>query len=415
MTSDQYDPADEHGDYGTEMEVEEAPTPRRAASAEFVVDSSVGSQAAIRAALDPAHQSLTDALRLSYRVLQVVMIVLVVLFAFSGMKTVNEGETGVMLRWGKIVDKTGDPALAPGIHFSVLPYPAGEFVLFKDRDRTASTGDTFWPGVRPGLSLDDMINQSTTNTMIRPGRDGLVLTRDGDIAHVKAIADFEIERIEDFIGTINEADPDRNAARIVELALRRSTIHAVARMGLGELVDGGDGAVPLAELLKEDTQRFLDAIDSGIAVGDVVTEQSAALSIVRAEKEVRSAMEEATGTVQATLSNRENILIETAGAEWREALRYIDAYERAGDLGDEEAAAIAHAAAREYFRSDKVQGEIHRTVTKAKAYRDIIDSTLGNEVTVFGRVAARLPQEPGCDGRGSLARGILQCAGQGRR
>ena len=51
--------------------------PRRAASARFVVESEVGSAAALREAMDPANQSLADALHLSFRVLQVVIVVLV--------------------------------------------------------------------------------------------------------------------------------------------------------------------------------------------------------------------------------------------------------------------------------------------------------------------------------------------------
>src|SRR5215470_16874631 len=85
---------------------EEAPiavdddAPRRAASARFIVDGQVGTDAAMRDAMDPANQSLADALRLSFRVLQIVMLVLVVLFLASGFRTVKEGQSGVATVWG---------------------------------------------------------------------------------------------------------------------------------------------------------------------------------------------------------------------------------------------------------------------------------------------------------------------------
>src|SRR5262249_54239227 len=69
--------------------------PRRAASAQFIVDAEVGAEAAMREAMDPANQSLADALRLSFRVLQGVMVVLVILFVFSGVQTVEQGQSGV--------------------------------------------------------------------------------------------------------------------------------------------------------------------------------------------------------------------------------------------------------------------------------------------------------------------------------
>src|SRR5436190_5760703 len=69
------------------MEVEDSDAPRRAASARLIVDSQVGSEAALREAMDPANQSLAEALRLSFKVLQVVILVLVALFLVSSCKT----------------------------------------------------------------------------------------------------------------------------------------------------------------------------------------------------------------------------------------------------------------------------------------------------------------------------------------
>jgi hypothetical protein len=59
---------DATGEQGVPIEQEPMPveTPRRAASAEFEVQAEVGSQAALREAMDPANQSLTEALRLSF-------------------------------------------------------------------------------------------------------------------------------------------------------------------------------------------------------------------------------------------------------------------------------------------------------------------------------------------------------------
>ncbi|MFM7260582.1 MAG: hypothetical protein ACKO3W_08260, partial [bacterium] len=66
--------------------------PRRAASARFEVGAR--EDGGLRDALDPATQSLGEALRLSYRILQVGILALVVLFLFSGFQSVKEGDTG---------------------------------------------------------------------------------------------------------------------------------------------------------------------------------------------------------------------------------------------------------------------------------------------------------------------------------
>ena len=73
------------------LEVEE---PRRLASARFVVEEVDSKAAHLRAAMDPANQSLGEALRLSYRVLQIAIVALVVTFLFSGFQSVRDGATG---------------------------------------------------------------------------------------------------------------------------------------------------------------------------------------------------------------------------------------------------------------------------------------------------------------------------------
>ena len=72
------------GDVPIEGEPQGVEPPRRTASAQFAVEAEVGSQAALREAMDPANQSLADALRLSFQVLQGVIVVLIALFMLGG-------------------------------------------------------------------------------------------------------------------------------------------------------------------------------------------------------------------------------------------------------------------------------------------------------------------------------------------
>ena len=71
--------------------------PRRAASAQLVVEAEVGADAELREAMDPANQSLADALRLSYRVLQFVILALLALFLVSGFQRVDESQSANQL------------------------------------------------------------------------------------------------------------------------------------------------------------------------------------------------------------------------------------------------------------------------------------------------------------------------------
>ena len=67
-----------------------------------------------RPGLDAAHQSLADALRVSFWVLKLAMLLLVVVYLFSGVFNVREQEIAVCLRFGRIVGSPGQQVLEPG-------------------------------------------------------------------------------------------------------------------------------------------------------------------------------------------------------------------------------------------------------------------------------------------------------------
>jgi membrane protease subunit HflK len=92
--------------------------------------------------LDAAGKSLADALRISFGILKVIMIVLVIAFLASGFKTVGSDEKALVLRFGKI--RGGDkPVLGPGPHW-VFPYPIDELVRIPAEKSINLPVNTFW-------------------------------------------------------------------------------------------------------------------------------------------------------------------------------------------------------------------------------------------------------------------------------
>ncbi len=94
---------------------------------------------------DAAERSLSEALRMSFIVLKVIMIVLVIAFLASGFKTVGPGENALVLRFGAIRTSgpENSPVLLPGAHW-VFPYPIDEMVKFPVGQPTSLAIDTFW-------------------------------------------------------------------------------------------------------------------------------------------------------------------------------------------------------------------------------------------------------------------------------
>src|SRR5512140_1479223 len=90
-------------------------------------------------ALDPANQSLADALRKSFGVLKLLMFVLLILYFLSGLFSVSPSEVGVRTRCGRIVGETDTSGargaiLGPGWHWS-WPYPIERWTTVSTSER----------------------------------------------------------------------------------------------------------------------------------------------------------------------------------------------------------------------------------------------------------------------------------------
>ncbi|HMN97657.1 MAG TPA: SPFH domain-containing protein [Phycisphaerales bacterium] len=373
------------GGYAIEGEEAEPAAPRRAASAQLVVDRSPAAEATLRDAMDPANQSLAEALRLSYRVLQVVILALVVLFLLSGFQSVQEGFTGVRTLFGRIVGAPGTQQLSPGI-IPFWPYPAGEIVTIPAR-RSVDVERAFWPMLRrTQTTIDQAVAEASESEALSPGGDGSILTAEGDIAHLRIAADFVIDDVADFLRQIEPAQADR----VVQRLLQRAAIHTAAGMSTQEFVDSREGPT-LA--IRETAQESLVQIGSGLSLVDVrVPFRSLPLIVRREVPQVQSAREEARARIEEAIQRRDELLTGIAGGQYELLERLIGEYEQAlsgGDGGrDGEAAKESLAALVAALDSPATSGEVARIIGRARAYQSQIDATIGND---FRRFESLLP------------------------
>ena len=154
---------------------EQGPQPEsrtRDASARLDVEGGVGDIAELREAMDPANRSLGEALRLRFRLLQTAIVVLFVLFIFSGFKTVEINQSGVATVWGRMIDSSG---LEPGLQMN-WPPPVGEFVLFKAEGRIVDDGNAFTTRGLGVAGREMEVSQSRATARLKPERDGSFIT-----------------------------------------------------------------------------------------------------------------------------------------------------------------------------------------------------------------------------------------------
>ena len=355
---------------------------RRDKSAEFDVTDGAGAEAEMRRAMDPANQSLADALRLSYRILQLVIIGLAVVFVFSGFQTVPENSTGVRTLFGAIEGDGSSAQLEPGLQ-PFWPYPVGEIVTVPLK-RNVRVDKAFWPRLASDqITIEQATDAADVNTPIRPGADGSLMLRNGDLAHARIEAEYEIDDPVSFLDRFNAEQADV----VVRLSLERAAVQVAASSTLEDFLEERDQNTNDIEKV---AQSMLDEVDSGIRlVGVSLLDRLAPLAVGKAVQGVQQSRERAKTALELAKSDAANLKTQAVGSTaFPELLALINNYELELSRGDEAAADTALEKINARFEADDIGGDAAELISQARTYRSTIESTLGNDAR---RLAGLVP------------------------
>ncbi|MHC4158999.1 MAG: protease modulator HflK, partial [Planctomycetota bacterium] len=126
--------------------------------------------------LDFAGKSLSEALRISFVILKVIMIVLVIVFLASGFRIVGPYEEALVLRLGKIRGVGEKRILGPGPHL-VFPYPIDEIVKIPVEKKVNLAINSFWY-FQSSLELESPTQRKISPSQpLNPIREGYCITR----------------------------------------------------------------------------------------------------------------------------------------------------------------------------------------------------------------------------------------------
>jgi len=177
--------------------------------------------------LDAGSQALAEALRSSFTIVKVVMVVLLFVFLGSGIFTVGPQERAIILRLGKPVGDGEKALLGPGFHLS-WPYPIDEYVKISISGIQKVTSTVGWYATTPEMELAG--TEPAPNASLNPAIDGYVLTADGNIAHARATLTYHIH------------DPVRyvfgflNASNAIQSAVDNALLYAASRYRVDDLI-----------------------------------------------------------------------------------------------------------------------------------------------------------------------------------
>ena len=141
-------------------------------------------------AVDSGSQALAEALRSSFAIVKVVMLLMVAAFFGSGFFQVGPSEKAVILRFGRPVGGGASVLLGPGLHWS-FPYPIDEVVKIPITEQQTVQSTTGWYFTTPEQELSG--EELPAGPSLNPAIDGYAITADRNIVHTRATLNYHIE------------------------------------------------------------------------------------------------------------------------------------------------------------------------------------------------------------------------------
>ncbi|MBX3367451.1 MAG: hypothetical protein KF912_09090 [Phycisphaeraceae bacterium] len=369
---------------------------RRAASVTLRRDGEDGAASA-NALMDPANQSLAEALRITFHLLQGAMVVIAALFLLSGFRSVREGEVGIRLLFGR----ASGGELPPGFQPSA-PYPFGDMVKVQRAGRPMLLDSEFWPYVQE-KSRDLPIDRLPATNVLRPGIDGSLITGDSNIAHTRWRATY---RRADALKWAENVHPEQED-RMLRSIISRGVIHAVAQTPIERLLkQSSDDQGSVASMAKELAQSMIDDMGLGIEIerlylDDKVPPLRVRPNFIEVESAAsKSAKERADAEGQAS-----ETLSAMAGEAAVPLLGMITSYEVALSTGDSAEAdrilskihAVLDGEPVEVdgeMRQYRIAGEVSAIMSEARLYASREVSARRAEYSMFKARADQFAQNP---------------------
>lgn len=352
------------------------------------------SEGGVGAMMDPANQSLADALKVTYRLLQVGMIALVVIFVLSGFQSIKNYERGVRVTFGKV--ETDD--LQPGFAFS-WPRPLGEIIRVPTGTETADLRRVFSPNINPNdadKSLADAAPSSQRGEL-DPKQDGYVVTGDLNVGHLRFSAEWMRTSVRQNVQNVR-ADDER---KMVETMLMRGAVHAASQLSIDELVSQQSDAArsrpmpDMAETIRRLANEALASAGSGIEVTRVsISERQPPLMLIANFAEVQRSQTTAQKDLEKARQDAVERTSRTAGEASDLLLKQIDAYDALHSAGKQAEAEAVLATIYDLLEKGettidgqkvtaRVTGEAGTVIAEAQRYRSTVVSRAKGELDSY--------------------------------
>ena len=352
--------------------------------------------------LDAASKSLSEALRISFVILKVIMIILILAFLASGFEKVDSDEQAIVLRFGKIRGVGEKRLLGPGAHW-ILPYPIDEIIKIPVERKVNLAINSFWYFQTQEDMLSEARQRVRPGMGLRPLLDGYCLTRSEDgaetagsdgsdynIVHTKWQLTYQIDDPERFFKSIdvNEVKPGdvyfnvitESVTPLLENMFEDAVVSAMVHYTIDEAITSSRDRI--RKHVERLLQEKLDKIESGIRVESVQLTRSEPPPHTRDAFEASiKASNTSQGEITKAKTDAETILNEAGGPV---AFALLKDRKSISELSDQE---------QELLWSD-LGGTARERMADARAYQTRVVETAKANADYLQRLLPEYRQRP---------------------
>jgi modulator of FtsH protease HflK len=282
--------------------------------------------------VDPAQQSLADALQFSFTALKAIMVLLLIGYFFTGVFPVDEQEVAVRLRFGEIVGE--DRIYTQGWHFG-LPVPIESRVKVSTASRSVAVNEAFWYEVtEQQAALNESERASQLGRPLNPEKDGSLVTGDGNIVHARFSAAYRVpgddpDAVIDFVR--NVATPEK-ADEMVRAAIEEGALYAAAQSTADRFIKNNERIRIVA---RQRAQQTLDQLRTGLRIETLSAETVPPNAVIQAFNAVSEAESQRGSFIDAAQQDATRTLGAAAGAAAEPLFDLVRAYELARSARDD--------------------------------------------------------------------------------
>lgn len=314
--------------------------------------------------LDPGTESLADALRLSFRILRWIMIVLVVGFVMSGMFSVQSDQVGLVVSLGELDEQIKQP----GIHFAWPFFIDEKIRLPGPSNLQSATTDAFWVRFNtPEEKLRPLIELAGSRSGgLIPNMEGSLLCGDHTIYQAQWSANFELESPVDYVLNIHQDDVGVSSEAVrsqigdlVKITLESAVVQVSGQYSIDEVLGGS--TTQMEEQVRALAQAKLNELGAGIKVRSVRVEDRTAPIEVKPSFVVVTSNESRKQQMIDEATKEAEKLREVVGENYKQLLDTIQKYE--SDKSPEVMVKIEQLL-------ESASGEVSGMLQNARAQRD---------------------------------------------